>query len=106
MAKKFTLRELAELMHATATRTGSAHRTLSGGLQLNLYRSSGLDGVRWMLVLSREDVPPSVQEIAIVRRDFDVPRQAGQVATGRMVTLTWTETTTMQIEQRSLLEVQ
>lgn len=105
MAKKFTLRDIGALMHATAERTGQSHRTLGKGLQLNLYRSTALDGVRWMLVLSREDCAPSPQEVAIVRRDFAVPSRAESVATNRVVSLTWLEPSTVQIEQRSLVEV-
>lgn len=102
--KKFTLREIAALMHATAERIGQSHRTLGRGLQLNLYRSITLDGPLWTLVLSRADVPPSEQEIATVRRDFGVPRQAALAHPAETaVSLAWLETTTMQVEQHSLL---
>jgi hypothetical protein len=76
-------------------------RTLPNGLQI-VY---SYDGDQWRLALRREKVYPADVEVATIRRDFDVPENAGensytrteeQPATGRkakycVVELTWRE---------------
>jgi hypothetical protein len=90
-------------MRDRAEQTGQAQWTLGRGLHLGLYRRAAPDGVLWLLTLDRDDVPPSPTEVQTVRRHFGVPAEAEELATNRLISITWIVPPTVeQIAQGSL----
>jgi hypothetical protein len=69
------------------------HFNLANGLGIRMARS----GIYWKLRLTRDNVAPGEAEVAIVRRDFDVPPEAYRTDSVQgcvhAVQLSWPEST-------------
>ena len=85
------LPEIAQLMRDRAAYSGKASWQLSHGLMLDLYQRSQADGQIWLLVLSREDVPPGTTEIQTCRTAFQIPGDASALTTNRLTSIRWIE---------------
>ncbi len=83
--------EIAAEMRAEAAQATPSQRRLSKGLHLSLHARPQPDGQLWLLVLSREDVPPGATEIDTCRRVFGVPTTASELTTNRLTSICWIE---------------
>lgn len=66
-----SLKEIATLMRKEAQRDGACEQGLSRGLHLTMRR----EGTIWTLTLKRQGERPSIQEQAIVRTTFGIPKK-------------------------------
>lgn len=66
------LRQTLDWSQQAGRARGWIQRPLKNGLQI-VYSYCGDE---WRLALRREGVPPSENEVAVIRRDFDVPEGA------------------------------
>jgi hypothetical protein len=95
-----SLTTIAQQMRAKAEVEGTAYRGLRNGLCLLLSHQGG----EWTLALWRVDTLPSDNEVAVIRRDFDIPAHATESAPDQIawlderrrgvdapIVLTWTE---------------
>lgn len=88
---KKTLADIARDMRLLAIDEGQAAVLLKRGLYIDLYQRLRCDERLWMLVLQREDVPPSPVEINTCRIAFRVPADASELSTCRLTSICWLE---------------